>query len=77
MDVEGLEEGVLETVPWDKVVNINYKTSAGKHCHFNTGCPKKSDFQNAAEAQKPKLSAAGPNVPMDMTWERFGPALSW
>ena len=22
MDVEGLEEGVLETVPWDKVVNI-------------------------------------------------------
>ena len=34
----------------------------------NTGCPKKSDFQNAAEAQKSqsKWSAAEPNFSMDM-----------
>ena len=43
--MEGLEEGVLETVPWDKVVNI-------MSCDFNTVSPKTSDFQNADEAQK-------------------------
>ena len=34
---------------------------------------QKSDFQNASEAQKsqPKLSAAAPNVPMNMTWARL------
>ena len=44
----------------------------------NNRVSQKSDSQNAAEAQKskPKLSVAGTNVSMDMTWESLGPALS-
>ena len=36
-------------------------------------CLKKSCLQNAAGAKKnaPKLSAVGPNIPLDMTWKRL------
>ena len=48
--MEGLEEGVLETVPWDKVVNI--KPHQGNIVISIRGVLKKSDFQNAPEPQK-------------------------
>ena len=51
---------------WDK--RAGKKAIFGNDWNPSRGCPKKSYFQNAAE---PKLSAAGPNVPLGTTLGRL------